>query len=103
MQVGLFTPQIIVQEPPAQPSDEKYLFCNSGGLRDVSHASSSICARSVPLCPTIDKKTCSSVLLLPASPAKPARNSSSEPCATRRPVCRLPTVLARRSTMSSTC
>src|SRR5260221_2476982 len=85
VQPVLFSPQTIVQHPPAQADDQSDLLQDSNRLRYVSHESSSICARSAPLCPTIDRKICSSVDLLPSSPAIPARNSSMEPCATSRP------------------
>jgi len=55
-----------------------------------------------PLCPTIERKICSSVFCSP-SLRIPARRLSSDPCATSRPWWMMATWLHSRSTISSTC
>src|SRR5467141_1146604 len=78
--------QAVPQNSPAKSGNQADLLENSDGVRHISHESSSSCGRSVPSWPTIERKICSSVVLLPASPEIPVRSSSSEPCATRRPL-----------------
>ena len=82
----MFLAEIVSQNPPTKPGDEPDLFPNAWELSYISHDSSSSCGRWAPSWPTMERKICSSVVLLPSSPAIPARNSSSEPCATSRPL-----------------
>src|SRR5208337_4261903 len=77
--------QIVLQEVPAQADNQLELLHHARQLDYVSHVSSSRRDCSLPLCPTIERKICSSVFFSPSSPGSPARNSSSDPCATKRP------------------
>src|SRR5205807_6285793 len=95
--------QAIPQNSPAQSGDQPDLLEDADGLRHISHESSSSCGRSVPSSPTMERKICSSVVLFPASPDIPARNSSREPCATSLPLWIMATWLHSRSTISRTC
>src|SRR5215471_6338094 len=79
-------PQAISENAPAEPGDQPNLVKDPEGLRHISHESSSIWGRAAPSWPTMERKTCSSVVLLPASSETPARNSSSEPWATSLPL-----------------
>src|SRR6266852_3513886 len=81
-----FLAEAVSQDSPAKSGNQTNLLENADGLRHISHESSSSCGRSVPSWPTIERKICSSVVVLPASPEIPARNSSSEPWATSRPL-----------------
>src|SRR5439155_1419738 len=77
--------QAVAQYSPAKSRNQLDLLEDADGWGHISHESSSSCGRSAPSWPTIERKICSSVVLSPASPDIPARNSSSEPCATSRP------------------
>ena len=82
----VFLAEIVPQDPPAEASDKPDLFPNARKMSYISHESSSSCGRWAPSWPTMERKICSRVVLLPSSPAIPARSSSSEPCATSRPL-----------------
>ncbi len=81
-----FPAQSVPEDAPAESGDQANLLENPDRAAYISHESSSRFGRSVPSWPTIERKISSSVVLLPASPEMPARNSSSEPCATSLPL-----------------
>ena len=74
-----FPAETVAKQAPAQAGHQTNLGENPDGNSYISHESSSRWGRSVPSWPTMERKTCSSVVLPPASPEIPARSSSSEP------------------------
>src|SRR5713101_4576218 len=82
----VFPAQAVAQDLPAKSGDKTDLSPQTGNSRYISHESSSSWGLSAPRWPTIERKICSSVVLVPSSPAIPARSSSREPCAASRPL-----------------
>src|SRR5260370_22148227 len=60
--------QAVSEDSPAKSSNQPDLLEYADGLGHISHESSSICGRSGPSLPTIERQICSSVFLLPSSP-----------------------------------
>jgi len=85
LELGVFLPELIALDAPAQAYEESHLLPNGQRGDSVNHESSSREGRAAGSPPTRDRKICSSVVVEPSGAAMPARSSSSEPCATSRP------------------
>src|SRR6202011_5117452 len=98
----IFFAKLVTKNSPPDANNQANLFHDARETDYISHESSSGVACCEESRPTMEKKICSSVIFSPSLPLAlmPARSSSKEPWATRRPLLIIPTWLHSRSTIS---